>query len=137
MIPVGSQGAAGLARWLRIGMKLFKYKTDSADAKYEEFLQKHLNDHIERNGCNGKSYARQGHKWYGSLLDLDLSGNSICCEGAAALSTGLKYCYKLEVLSLQKNIVMQDGCQVLFKGLKGCTLLKNLKLDSNQLSNTG
>ncbi len=134
---IGSQGAAGLARWLRIGKKLFKYKTDSADAKYEEFLQKHLNDHIERNGCDGKSYARQGHKWYGSLLDLDLSGNSICCEGAAALSTGLKYCYKLEVLSLQKNIIMQDGCEVLFKGLKGCTLLKNLKLDSNQLSNIG
>ncbi len=135
---VTPDGAAALTRWLQVDKIPLVYEKDHVPSKYvdlDQFLHQKLNCvEIEfDSGIHGK----QKHQWCSSLVELDLSGNSIGSKGAAALAYGLKCCYKLEILNLQKNQINYDGSEVLFHGLKDCSSLKSLKLDNNSLLRLG
>ncbi len=132
---IGASGAAALARWLRIGKRIYEFKEDdiSCNDKYigiNRLLQKSLNNHVIRNGSDGKSYADEGHQWSSSLLELNLSGNKIGDKGAAALGYGLKYCQNLQSLNLNYTEISY-AIEVLLMGLKECHALQSLNLDGN------
>ncbi len=132
---IGAYGAAALAKWLRIGKRIYEFKEDdiSCNDKYigiNRLLQKSLNNHVIRNGSDGKSYADEGHQWSSSLLELNLSGNKIGDEGAAALGYGLKYCQHLQSLNLNYTEISY-AIEVLLMGLKECHALQSLNLDGN------
>ncbi len=133
---IGPGGAAALARWLRIGKRIYEFKEDDISQEYillNYFLQKLLNNHMRRNGSDGKSYADEGHQWSSSLLELNLSGNRIGDKGAAALGYGLKYCQHLQSLNLHGTEI-SCGIKVLLMGLKECHALQSLNLDGNNFS---
>ncbi len=133
---IGAYGAAALARWLRIGKRIYTFKEDDISHKYyillNHFLQKSLNIHMRRNGSDGKSYADEGHQLSSSLLELNLSGNKLGDEGAAALGYGLRYCQNLQSLNLNYT-GLSYGIEVLLMGLKECHALQSLNLDGNFL----
>ncbi len=130
---IGTYGAAALARWLRIGKRIYELKEDDIIShKYmyiilNSFLRTSLNNHVIR---NGKSCADEGHQWSSSLLELNLSGNKIGDKGAAALGYGLRYCQNLQSLNLH-NTGISYGIEVLLMELKECHALQSLNLDDN------
>ncbi len=132
---VGPGGAAALARWLRIGKRIYEFKEEdiSCNDKYigiNLLLQKSLNNHVIRNGPDGKSHTDEGHQWSSSLLELNLSGNKIGDEGAAALGYGLRHCQNLQSLNLNYTEISY-AIEVLLMGLKECHALQSLNLDGN------
>ncbi len=134
---MGASGAAALARWLRIGKRIYEFKEEDISWNYKyirinRLLQKSLNNHVIRNGSDSKSYADEGHQWSSSLLELNLSGNKIGDEGAAALGYGLRYCQNLQSLNLHDTKISY-GIEVLLMGLKECHALQSLNLDGNYI----
>ncbi len=130
---IGAYGAVALARWLRIGKRIYEFKEEEISHKYiilNSFLQTSLNNCVIRNGSDDNSYADEGHQWSSSLLELNLSGNKIGDRGAAVLGYGLKYCQNLQSLNLH-NTEISYGIEVLLMGLKECHALQSLNLDDN------
>ncbi len=131
---IGTYGAAALARWLRIGKRIYEFKEEEIsrnDGYIGLLCPTLLNNRVIRNGSDGKSYADEGHQWSSSLLELNLSGNKIGDEGAAALGYGLKYCQNLQSLNLHNTEILSYGIEVLLMGLKECHALQSLNLDGN------
>ncbi len=128
---IGTYRAAALVRWLRIGKRIYEFKEEeiSRNDEYIGFLfPTLLNNCVIRNGTDGRSYADGGHQWSSSLLELNLSGNKIGDEGAAALGYVLKYCQNLQSLNLH-NTEISYGIKVVLMGLKECHALQSLNLD--------
>ena len=66
-----------------------------------------------------------------NLVELDLSGNNIACEGARALSETLR-ATKLNRLWLGNNVIRDEGGLALLRAKETCTALDaELQLDGN------
>ncbi len=131
---IGTYGAAALALWLnRTGKRIYESKEEEI-FRNDEYIgllfPTLLNNHVFRNGSDGKSYADEGHQWSSSLLELNLSGNKIGNKGAAALGYGLRHCQNLQSLNFH-NTEISYGIEDLLTGLKECHALQSLNLDGN------
>ena len=68
-----------------------------------------------------------------SLQTLDIGGNNIDLEDAAALAKALKSCTKLQTLDISYNNVDSDLAAALAEGLKSCTKLQTLDISYNNV----
>ena len=133
---IDSYGAAALARALRSGFGQLIFEAEETDIRSRHlYLFKFLSEALYVSEYNKDSLI--GHRWYSSLLTINLGNNKICSEGAAALAYGFKYCRKLQSLDLQENYICEDGAEVLANELKSCTTLQTLILDNNEVNVSG